>query len=83
MDSSSETVYVQLLNEGTIAYRPAPALFLSQNIVKLRLHEDYDPYDEEWEFKPGSVVRVETKDLQNGPFLVAVELIQAGTDPES
>ena len=78
-----QMVYVQLLNEGTIVYRPAPAVFLESNIVKLVLHDEYDPDDEEWEFKPGSVVRVENRTLSGGPVLVAVELIQARNDHES
>lgn len=68
------TVYIQLLNEGTVVYRPAPATFLASNVAKLLVHDEYGPEDEEWEFKPGSVVRVETKALQERAVPVAVAL---------
>ena len=64
-------VYVQLLNEGTVVYRPTNAVSLETDVAIL-CPDEYDPDDEEWEFKPGSVVRVETKELQGGPVPVAV-----------
>ena len=63
-------VYVQLLNEGN-------AIFLDTQVAILD-PDEYDPDDEEWEFKPGSVVRVETKELQGGPVPVAVKLVDYG-----
>jgi|GEM_PF-2339192 hypothetical protein len=70
-------VYVQLLNEGTVVYRPTNAIFLDTQVAILD-PDEYDPDDEEWEFKPGSVVRVETKELQGGPVPVAVKLVDYG-----
>ena len=79
--SFDETVYVQLLNEGTIVYRPAPAVFLDSNVARLLIRDEHDPDAEEWEFKPDSIVRVEMKELQGGPVPVAVALIdESGKD---
>ena len=73
--SGSDTIYVQLMNEGVTTYRPAPAVLLSEDPARLLMHPDYDPRDEEWEFQPGSLVRTERKVLSGGEVTVAVELI--------
>jgi hypothetical protein len=52
-------IYVQLLNEGSIAYRPVPAIEIENNIYMLQGFDIYDTEDEEWEFLPGSYVLVE------------------------
>lgn len=71
-----DSVYVQLMNEGTRSYRPAPYITLGHDLVRLLAHPDYCPEDEEWEFKPGSIVRVAWKSLNpGGRTAVAVELI--------
>ena len=66
-------VYVRLLGEGTIVFRPAPAQSTGPDTVKLLAPDDYDPDDEDWEFKPGSVVRVEPRTLSGDDVYVAVE----------
>jgi hypothetical protein len=68
------TVYVKLLNEGTVVFRPAQAEPIGQNAVRLLTVADYDRRDEEWEFPPGSVVRCESRVLAGEKTLVAVEL---------
>lgn len=73
--STSDIVYVQLMDEGTRVYRPAPARFLSPTTAKLLIHSHYDPEDEEWEFKPGSIVKIAQKTLSGGERLVAVDLV--------
>jgi hypothetical protein len=74
MGSSAEptVVYVRLLGEGTLVFRPAPAEPAGKNVVRLLMPAGYDPEDEEWEFKPGATVRVELRALSEGDFLVAV-----------
>ena len=59
MSESSQTVYVQLLNEGTSAWRPADARFIKDDIYELLSNMHYDPKDEEWEFVPGTLVHCE------------------------
>jgi hypothetical protein len=74
MDSSTEMtrVYVRLLGEGTEAYRPAPATPVGAGTVLLLETEGYDAEDEEWEFTPGTVVRVERRMLEGSNVFVAV-----------
>ncbi len=55
-------VYVQMLNEGTVSYRPTIARRLSVDTVILMEPENFDP-DEEWEFPVGSIVRIEKRKL--------------------
>jgi hypothetical protein len=69
----SETIYIQLLNEGTPSWRPTIGLKLYNRNYKVTATETYDSTDEEWEFKPGSIVRCEFRDLSDGTCLVAVE----------
>jgi hypothetical protein len=73
-DSSTEPVYVRLLGEGTLAYRPAVAVMKGPGVALLAAPEDYDPDDEDWEFGPGTMVRVEEKTLDGHQVLVAVSL---------
>ncbi len=65
-------VYVQLLGEGTTVYRPTTGVPFGSGAVTLLAPQDFDPSDEEWEFAPGSVVRVERRVLSGGEVLVAV-----------
>lgn len=68
------TIYIQLLNEGLVTARPAPAKALEANIFLVLEPEDYDPEDEEWEFVPGSIVRCQETDWGDGRILyLAVE----------
>jgi hypothetical protein len=78
--TSQMVVYVQLLGEGTVVYRPAPAERLGINVVRLLMPEGYDANDEDWEFKPGTIVRVETRSLTEGEVLTAVSLVEADGD---
>jgi len=53
---NTELVYVHLLNEGTDVLRPTQAIPLGEMINRLLPSENYDPKDECWEFKPGTIV---------------------------
>ena len=69
-------IYIQLLGEGTIVYRPVPAIEIGDSIYQLKGEEIFDPDDEEWEFLPGTKVRVEEKELEGEKVLVAIEQIK-------
>jgi hypothetical protein len=58
------TIYIRLLNEGTLVFRPVQAVQVAENIYKILATTDYDPDIEEWEFPPESVVacRLEKRD---------------------
>lgn len=69
------TVYVQLLNEGVLSYRSADAILIRDDMYSILLSENYDPNDEDWEFKPGAIVRCQNKELSDGIALVAVDRV--------
>ena len=72
-DSSTKAVvYVSLLDEGTVVWRPVEAERVSPSTYKLLEPTDYDPDDEHWEFLPGSVVVCEHQTRDGERLLVAV-----------
>lgn len=66
-------IYVQLLGEGTVVYRPVPAIKIKDDLYKIQGREIYDSYDEEWEFLPQSVVVVQEQELEGRYVLVAIK----------
>jgi len=78
-DSSTDKVYVRLLGEGTVVYRSAPVAMVGEDSGRLLRPEDYDDEDEDWEFKPGSVVRLEIRSLEGKSVLVAIALVTEST----
>ena len=79
MTSNTETisVFVKLLGEGTRVYRPAKATLIGSDLVQLLEPADYDADDEDWEFKPGSVVRIERQHLAGSSVYVVVSLAES------
>ena len=72
------TIYIKLLDGGTIVYRPAQAMKIRENIYKILSSSDYDPEVETWEFKPGNTVRCEWKTSNNNArILVAKQIISS------
>lgn len=65
-------IYIQLLEEGTVVYRPVPAIKLTKNVYEIKGEDIHDPEDEVWEFKPGVHVIVEKQDLDGESVLVAM-----------
>ena len=57
------TVYVQLLEEGTLVYRPVPARKSADGKCIVEGHDIYDQAVETWAFPPGSLVSYEFKKL--------------------
>jgi hypothetical protein len=75
MDIENDIVYIKLLDEGTIVYRPVPAFRIDSNIYQINGNEFYNPDDENWEFIPGTIVNVEPKILSGtstSPVLVGI-----------
>lgn len=69
-------VYVRLLGEGTVVFRPTRATPIGPDAVRLLMPDGYDPEDENWEFKPGSVVRVERRTLEGKEAYVAISAVE-------
>lgn len=67
-----ETVYVNLLNEGTAVLKPVSAIHHHNNVYEIMVAEE--PDDDEYEFPLGSLVFVEHKSIGNKSALVAVGL---------
>jgi hypothetical protein len=75
MDSSTSdsVVYVRLLDEGTVVFRPSPAQPLGGGVYRLETPPDYDQEDEIWEFPPGSIVLCEVRQFDGAKALIAVK----------
>jgi hypothetical protein len=68
----SVRVYVQLLGEGVVVFRPAQAELLGPRIARLVVPTDYNAGDEDWEFKPGSVVGLERRSFEDWEGWIAI-----------
>ncbi len=64
-------IYVNLLNEGTPCSRPTQALTLGNGLFELLPAEGYDPENEEWEFRPGTIVRGKEERRDGKAYLLA------------
>lgn len=71
MDSNTNTIYVELLDEGTFVLRPTLGEALSESTFRLLATSDYDPALETWKFKPGTIVKCEWEKYNGEPLLVA------------
>ena len=75
MNTASQTIFVELLDEGTSVVRPTLAVPLGDGTYRLLPTPGYDPDDEHWEFPPGSVVRCRREVWSGGAVLVARERV--------
>lgn len=64
----TETIYVELLGEGTKCWRPVDAECVSESTFRIM---GQVPQDETWAFQPGEIVRCKERDLGHGRGLVA------------
>jgi hypothetical protein len=69
---ATETIYVELLEEGVDVWRPVEAQVLGDGRYRLLAPPDYDSETETWAFLPGTVVRCEARRLSDGIVFVAV-----------
>lgn len=67
----TKSIYVQLLNEGTEVCRPALAREIEEGVYEILPSLGYDPADEEWEFPPGTRVRIERREANSGAYFIA------------
>ena len=73
MDSSiKSTIYIPLLEEGTVVFRPTQGVALGTDVFRVLPTDDYDPEDEVWKFPPGAVVRCEKQKRDGEEILIAV-----------
>jgi hypothetical protein len=64
-------IYVNLLNEGTPCKRPTLAFTMGNGLFELLPAEGYDPQVEQWEFRPGSIVRGKEERRDGEAYLLA------------
>lgn len=65
------TIHVRLLDEPVPVWRPVQAQMLEPGIYRI-LESQIVPEYEEWEFQPGSKVRVESMEKSGGLCEIAV-----------
>lgn len=70
-DSSTETVYIPLLDEGTTVWRPTKANRVHDLVYRLLPTDDCDPEAELWQFAPGSIVECAWEERDEIRVLVA------------
>ena len=68
--NNSITVYIELLEEGSSAWRPTQARAIGNSLYTLLPTPDYDPEDESWAFLPGDTVRLKEKTFSDGTSAV-------------
>lgn len=73
---TTETIYINLIDEGTKVARPTEGITFGNSIYKVLPTPDYDPENEHWEFPPGSIVRCVIENWSEGDILIAHELAQ-------
>jgi hypothetical protein len=72
-NAMTRTIHVRLLNEGTDVCRPTEGREIGDGVYEILPTADYDPSDEEWEFPPGSCVRIAKRaPLDEGEYFIAV-----------
>ena len=76
MDSSTSTIYVHLLDEGTTVVRPTQGAPLGGDVYRILPTPDYEPDDEHWQFPPGSIVRCVRETRDGDEVLVAHEVVE-------
>jgi len=68
-----ETIYVKLLDEGVLVWRPVMADRVSGDVYQIA-NQPYDSQAEHWEFAPGDRVQCEIVVSSDGPIRAAVRL---------
>ena len=64
-------IYIKILNEGTLVYRPVLSEQIENDLYKVGGESFYNSDLEEWEFMPGSIVKVAENLLVGEMVLIA------------
>lgn len=70
-----QEILVRLLNEGTDVYKKAKGLCINPRTFILLKPNDYDPDDEDWEYKPGSIIECVIEEHGGKEYMVAAKMI--------
>lgn len=74
MVSNTDTIYIELKDEGTEVYRPTQGRARGEGIYEVLPTPDYDSNDESWAFLPGSIVKCQEVEKNGQLILVAKSL---------
>jgi hypothetical protein len=67
-------IFVGLMNEGTLCWKPVPAIRKYGATYEL---QGSVPEDEDWQFRPGDTVKCVSRQFQDGTTgLVAFEIVE-------
>lgn len=72
---NTETIYINLLEEGSPTARPTQAESLGNGTFRVLPTPNYDPENEIWEFLPGTIVRCKLCSSSKGEVLLATESV--------
>ncbi len=70
------TIYMKLLDEGVAVVRPVSAKLVRPGIYMIMDNPRRVPAVEEWEFLPGTCVRVENRKWGEDVLPIAVEAVE-------
>jgi len=73
MTAQQRKIFVKLLGQETKAWRPTLAEDVGEGLFKILPTPDYNPENENWEFPPGSTVKIEEQDIPGGNIFQHVE----------
>ncbi len=73
--STRVTIYMPVLDEGNVVYRPVIAETSERLVFRILPPENAIPQVENWLFAPGSFVKCEHQILGGSAALVAKELV--------
>ena len=71
----TKMIYIPLLDEGTVVFRPTQAEMISEMVFRVLPTENFNPNDEHWAFPPGSIVKCENQMISGKLELVAKEKV--------
>ncbi len=72
VELNEEVIYVLITNEAVEVYRPIWADKIEEGVYKIKTFSNYDPTDEDLQFKPGDTVVCEKQKKSEGKILVAI-----------
>jgi len=72
VELNEEIIYVLITNEAVDVWRPIWAYKIEDRVYKIKSFANYDPTDEELQFKSGDLVVCEKQKKSEGKILVAI-----------
>jgi hypothetical protein len=69
--TNTVTIYIPLLNEGTVVHRPTQGVMIGKGVYKVLPTANYALSGEEWEFPPESIVECVAETREGREVLIA------------